>query len=238
MKCPNLSNFIEIDEKVSKCLPSSFLDGSHLSILFTMTHSEDIRGENYKGFNTANEMGLFSFLRDNKDIDINVETILKMYAVLSNEETASFRKENIHIKTSNDKFYVPTSGINVEKEMNLLCERFNYLNHPKADDFDDIFKFILQFICIHPFHNGNGRLSAFLISLLLMKFGLKNALYLPIDALMNGLYIERTTQEIRKASGFFYKMKEYDYDSYISYMKELIMKSYKLLLKSSESIKK
>ena len=227
----DLSDFIEIDKKVEENFPSSFLDGSHLSILFLMTHNKSIRGGVYREFKTSNEVGLLSFLLENKDIDINVDNIKKMYAVLSNNENGDFRKENSSILTGK-KFYVPTSKDNVDQEMNLLCEKYNHLNHPKAEDFDDIFKFVLEFICIHPFFNGNGRLSVFLAELFLFKFGLKCALYLPFDALLNGIYIRRTTSEIRKASGFYYKMKEYEFDSYIYYMKELLMQSYELLLQT------
>ena len=180
-------------------------------------------------------MGLFSFLRENKNLPLNVDNIIKMYVVLSNDKNASFRKENTQIITG-EKFYVPTSKENISLEMEELCKNFSHLNSPKEEDFDDIFKFILQFICIHPFSNGNGRLSSFLLVFLLEKFGLKYALYLPIDALMNGIYSSKTTFEIRKASGFFYKMKEYEYDSYIEYVKELIAKSYFILIDSINKI--
>lgn len=225
----NLSSFIEIDKSIK--LPSSYLDGSHLSILFTMTHNESIRGNNYKDLKGSNELGLLKFLVSHKDLEINVNNIIKMYQILSNNKEASFRDSNAIIETGK-KFYIPTSKDNIVMEMNKLCESFAYLNSPNKDDFDDIFKFILQFICIHPFSNGNGRLSIFLLELLLSKFGLSNALYLPLDALFAGVYITSTTMEIRKASGFFYKMKEYEYDSYISYMKELVLKAYDLLKRS------
>ena len=232
----NLSRFLEIDHEVSKSLPSSFLDGSHLYLLLALTHSGLTHAENYKSFEEANEIKLLSYLLENKDIEINVENIKKMYGVLSSENDAFFRSENVQI-VSGEKFYVPTSPEKIEVEMQRLCERFNHLNHPKPEDFDDIFKFVLRFICIHPFPNGNGRLSAFLVELLMVKFGLESALHLPFDALLNGIYIHRTTQEIRKASGFFYDMKEYEYGSYIAYMKELLMKSYALLLQTSKQAK-
>lgn len=232
----NLSRFLEIDREVTKWLPSSFLDGAHLYLLFTLTHSEQVHWENYKSFEEANEIRLLSYLLENKDTDINVASIKKMFAVLTGERDASFRMENVQI-VSGEKFYVPTSPEKIEAEMEQLCESFERLNHPSPEDFDDIHKFILQFICIHPFPNGNGRLSAFLTELLLTKFGLESALYLPFDALLNGIYIHRTTLEIRKASGFFYGMKEYEYDSYISYMKELLTKSYMLLLQTAKNTK-
>ena len=213
-------------------MPSTYLDGTHLSLVFSMTHNRKIKNETYKELENSNEMGLLSFLLENPNIDINVDNIKKMYAILTNKQEGSFRKENTQIVTGENKFYVPTSKDNIKIEMLSLCDRYKYLNNPNKDNFDDIFKFILEFICIHPFSNGNGRLSSFIVEVFLRKFGLKNALYLPFDALMNGLYLTKTTLEIRKASGFFYKMKEYEFDSYIIYMKELVMKSYELLLDS------
>ena len=43
--------------------------------------------------------------------------------------------------------------------MRALCARYAHLNHPKPEDFDDIFRFLLDFICIHPMEDANGRLS-------------------------------------------------------------------------------
>lgn len=227
---------MEIDREVTESLPPSFLDGAHLYLLFTLTHSEQVHWEDYKVFEGANEIRLLSYLLENKDIEINVPNIKKMYAILSGENNASFRTENVQI-VSGEKFYVPTSPEKIEGEMEKLCENFKHLNHPNPEDFEELFKFVLQFICIHPFHNGNGRLSTLLTEVLLTKFGLESALYLPFDALLNGIYIHKTTLEIRKASGFFYGMKEYDYDSYINYMKELLMKSYALLLHTAKNAK-
>ena len=221
---------------MTESLPPSFLDGAHLYLLFTLTHSEQVHWEDYKVFEGANEIRLLSYLLENKDIEINVPNIKKMYAILSGENNASFRTENVQI-VSGEKFYVPTSPEKIEGEMKKLCENFKHLNHPNPEDFEELFKFVLQFICIHPFHNGNGRLSAFLTEVLLTKFGLESALYLPFDALLNGIYLHKTTFEIRKASGFFYGMKEYDYDSHINYMKELLMKSYSLLLQTAKNAK-
>lgn len=226
-----LNKLLKIDKEVMDILPPSYFDGAHLSILFHMAHSKTFKGESYIPINHSYEMKLFSFLKDNISIDINVNNIIKMYQILMNDELASFRKENIRILTG-EKFYIPTSKDNIELEMNTLCEKYKYLNQPQERDFDDVFKFILEFICIHPFDNGNGRISAFILQILLNKFNLKAALYLPIDALLHGLYLNRTTLEIRKASGFFYKMKEYQYDSYVDYVKQTVMDSYQLLLES------
>jgi len=53
-----------------------------------------------------------------------------------------------------------------------LCLKFNnYRSKEEADDFLLIFCFILDFLCIHPFPDGNGRMSRLLTLLLLYQAG-------------------------------------------------------------------
>lgn len=97
-------------------------------------------------------------------------------------------------------FYVTASAEHTPEEMNALCEAYACLNEPEPEHFDAIFKFLLAFICIHPFQDGNGRMSALVLQFLLQKAGLSCAPYLPIDLVMNGIYRKRTGQQIRHAS--------------------------------------
>ena len=195
--------FLNLDREVKKNFPSYFKDGQYLSLLFTLTHTSFIRGENYGDLKNSNEVRVLSFLRE-----------------------------------TGDKFYVTASKDKTPSEMEELCKNFSHLNNPSKEDFDDVFKFTLQFLCIHPFKNGNGRISNILLEFLLMKFGLEYALYLPLDAFVTGIYSSKTTLEIRKASGFYYKMKEYEYESYINHMKEMLYKSYMVLLETISKNKK
>ena len=229
--------FLNLDREVKKNFPSYFKDGQYLSLLFTLTHTSFIRGENYGDLKNSNEVRVLSFLRENKDLEINTKNIIKLYAILTNDENASFKKENIQVYTG-DKFYVTASKDKTPSEMEELCKNFSHLNNPSKEDFDDVFKFTLQFLCIHPFKNGNGRISNILLEFLLMKFGLEYALYLPLDAFVTGIYSSKTTLEIRKASGFYYKMKEYEYESSINHMKEMLYKSYMVLLETISKNKK
>lgn len=80
-------------------------------------------------------------------------------------------------------------------------------------------------------------MSVFLLQFLLQKAGLKCAVYLPLDLLLNGVYAKRNTAEIRSASGVFYGMKPLEYDRYISFMKEILAKSYQLMLETAQQIK-
>lgn len=68
--------------------------------------------------------------------------------------------------------FIPVSAWQTAEAMDRLCDSFL-----KAWDEDRIDKlvlipmFILDFLCIHPFHDGNGRMSRLLTLLLLYKAG-------------------------------------------------------------------
>ena len=79
-------------------------------------------------------------------------------------------------------------------------------------------------------------MSALLLQFLLQKAGLRCAVYLPLDMLQNGLFRERTSRQIRKASGTFYGMKPMEYDAYIPFMKELLACGYRIMLDAAGKI--
>jgi Fic family protein len=66
--------------------------------------------------------------------------------------------------------------------MHQLCEQFNTIN--KMDKVDPLFlafQFILDFLCIHPFNDGNGRMSRLLTLLLLYQAGFYIGKYISIE---------------------------------------------------------
>ena len=77
-------------------------------------------------------------------------------------------------------------------------------------------------------------MSAFLLQFLLQKAGLSCAAFLPVDLMMNGVYRDRTSVEIRRASGVFFGMKPPEYDRYIPYMKEILGKCYTVMLEAAQ----
>lgn len=133
-------------------------------------------------------------------------------------------------------FYITTPADQTPETLEALCHEFSCLNEPEAEQFDDIFKFILNFICIHPFQDGNGRMHVFLLQFLLQKIGLKCAVFLPLDTLLNGVFVARSSLHIRRASGVFVGMKPMEYEYYIPYMKEILAKSYQSILEAIRKI--
>ena len=56
------------------------------------------------------------------------------------------------------------------------------LNDPAVDDLIVIPMFILDFLCIHPFNDGNGRMSRLLTTLLLYRSGFYVGKYISLEA--------------------------------------------------------
>ena len=69
--------------------------------------------------------------------------------------------------------------------MEELCEQFNRLwNENKIDRLIIIFAFIFDFLCIHPFSDGNGRISRLLTVLLLHKMNVDITRYISYERLV------------------------------------------------------
>ena len=73
------------------------------------------------------------------------------------------------------------SAENIEE----LCKAFNDMkNYPEYDPLLLIPMFVLDFLCIHPFDDGNGRLSRLLTLLLLYRAGYMIGMYISIEKLI------------------------------------------------------
>ena len=220
---------LEKDALAFSLLSEQEKKGEHLRLLFVMAHpSPNGDKPNEK---PLNQMKGFDYLREHLDDPIDCDFILGLFGAMLGKEKGEWKKSNNYFDFGK-AFYITLPHDKTPEAMEDLCRRFAYLNHSNFENLDDIFLFILHFICIHPLQNGNGRVSAFLLQILLYKAGFKAAIYLPLDALMNGLYRQRTSLEIRRASGSFYGRKELDLTFYAPYMMELLEKSYGFLIEA------
>ena len=86
--------------------------------------------------------------------------------------------------------------------------------------------FVLDFLCIHPFTDGNGRVSRLLTSLLLHMYGYDIDWYFSLDGI-----IERTKSNYYRslaASSTGWHEAANDYVPFIKYLLGVILKGYKL----------
>ena len=81
--------------------------------------------------------------------------------------------------------FVPVSAWQTAEAMDDLCDSF--LRAWDEDRYDKLVlipMFILDFLCIHPFHDGNGRMSRLLTLLLLYKAGYIVGKYISLEMLI------------------------------------------------------
>ena len=84
--------------------------------------------------------------------------------------------------------------------------------------------FILDFLCIHPFNDGNGRMSRLLTLLLLYKAGYIVGKYVSIERLIENS--KETYYEALEASSAGWHENENDYAPFVRYCLGILLKAY------------
>lgn len=107
-----------------------------------------------------------------------------------------------------------------------LCNEFDRaLGAGTIDPLFLIPMFILDFLCIHPFNDGNGRMSRLLTLLMLYRSGYIVGKYISIEHL-----IEKTKDsyyECLQESSFNWHEEENDYAPFVQYMLVVVLAAYR-----------
>ena len=85
--------------------------------------------------------------------------------------------------------------------------------------------FILDFLCIHPFNDGNGRMSRLLTLLLLYQTGFIVGKYVSIEKIIEES--KETYYEVLQDSSIGWHENENDYKPFVNYMLGVIIGAYK-----------
>ena len=122
--------------------------------------------------------------------------------------------------------FQPVPAWETSMAMEKLCESYNELcNNGQYDPLLIIPVFILDFLCIHPFNDGNGRMSRLLTLLLLYRAGYSVGKYVSIEKL-----IERTKgayyDELQESSAHWHE-EENNYIPFVTYQLGVILAAYR-----------
>ncbi len=122
--------------------------------------------------------------------------------------------------------FTPVAPYETEDSVKALCDAYNYASAmDKVDELILIPTFICDFLCIHPFNDGNGRMSRLLTLLLLYQNGYDVGKYISIEKC-----IEKTKDlyydALGEASANWYEG-ENDPTPFIRYMLRVILWCYK-----------
>lgn len=85
--------------------------------------------------------------------------------------------------------------------------------------------FILDFLCIHPFNDGNGRMSRLLTLLLLYRSGFLVGKYISIEKLISDT--KETYYEALQASSYNWHEGTNDYAPFVTYMLGILVAAYR-----------
>ncbi|MGO8716599.1 MAG: Fic family protein [Smithella sp.] len=126
-------------------------------------------------------------------IDITPDIILKMHRdMLSKTDIPAGnwkRRDNtIEERLPNGRWitrYVPVAAKETPFYMKELCSHFTRLwEEGRIDHLLLTYAFVLDFLCIHPFTDGNGRVSRLLTTLLLHQGGYEVVRYISLERLI------------------------------------------------------
>lgn len=122
--------------------------------------------------------------------------------------------------------FKPLAAWETPDAMQSLCDEFEKeLSNKKIDDLILILMFILDFLCIHPFNDGNGRMSRLLTLLMLYRSGYIVGKYISIEHL-----IERTKEsyyDSLEQSSLKWHENENNYTPFVKYMLGVLVAAYR-----------
>ena len=121
--------------------------------------------------------------------------------------------------------FIPVPAFQTAEAMEELCARF--LEAWEADRIDKLVlipMFILDFLCIHPFNDGNGRMSRLLTTLLFYKAGYIVGKYVSMEMLIEKT--KETYYEALQASSTGWHEGENSYEPFVKYYLGIMLKAY------------
>ena len=122
--------------------------------------------------------------------------------------------------------FTPLSPFETLGTLDLICDEYNrVIGNFEVEPIIMIPIFIHDFLCIHPFNDGNGRLSRLLTTLLLYKNGFYVGRYISLESLIakdKGSYYEALNK-----AGMNWQNGNEDIVPFIKYLLGIILAAYK-----------
>lgn len=122
--------------------------------------------------------------------------------------------------------FQPVPAWETANAIDSLCKSFDEaISDDNIEPLIIIPMFILDFLCIHPFNDGNGRMSRLLTLLLLYRSGYIVGKYISIEKMIETT--KETYYEALQASSEGWHENENDYIPFIKYMLGVVAASYR-----------
>ena len=166
-------------------------------------------------------------------IPVNANYFLQLhrdlYKFVGSVDGGSFKAGDNIIRerddAGNEKIrFVPVPAWETPGAIDELCNAYKDAKQ-EVDPLILLSMFILDFLCIHPFNDGNGRMSRLLTLLLLYQEGFIVGKYISIEKLIEQSKV--TYYEALQDSSQQWHETENDYKPFVNYMLGVILSAYK-----------
>lgn len=130
--------------------------------------------------------------------------------------------------SSGNKFvrFRPVPAWETPEAVEELCKAFDEaLATEQIDPLILIPMFVLDFLCVHPFNDGNGRMSRLLTLLLLYRAGYIVGKYISIEKLIENT--KESYYDCLRLSSVKWHENENDYEPFVKYMLGIIVSAYR-----------
>ncbi len=122
--------------------------------------------------------------------------------------------------------FTPVDAWETSEAVENLCMAYNkIINEKKANNLIISFMFILDFLCIHPFDDGNGRMSRLLTLLLLYRGEYAVGKYISVEKIIENSKV--TYYETLHKSSMNWQECENNYEPFVKYMLGVIISAYR-----------
>lgn len=121
--------------------------------------------------------------------------------------------------------FQPVPAWETAEAIDLACQAFEQAVQAGADPLLIIPMFILDFLCIHPFNDGNGRMSRLLTLLLLYRSGYIVGKYISIEKVIE--QSKETYYETLQQSSTGWHENDNDYAPFVRYLLGTIVAAYR-----------
>lgn len=136
---------------------------------------------------------VLNLIHENFDaIQISQNYILQMHSILYSHmnNPMAGRTKNVQNYISatwpdghSETLFTPLAPYETQEALDRICEEYNrVIGNMEAEPLIVIPMFIHDFLCIHPFNDGNGRMSRLLTTLLLYRNGFSVGKYISLEA--------------------------------------------------------
>ena len=121
--------------------------------------------------------------------------------------------------------FQPVPAWETPEAIDFACKAYDEAVQSGADPLLVIPMFILDFLCIHPFNDGNGRMSRLLTLLLLYRSGYIVGKYISIEKVIE--QSKETYYETLQQSSAGWHKNQNDYTPFVRYMLGVIVAAYR-----------